>query len=96
MKKNSLVNAGGINGLGESLINLNSESFRGLQAIIMARHADQTTAEKLANRIISLRFQMESYLAEEQTDTILPAGYFIEQLLQAASISKKRFAEYIS
>ncbi|MEM6262257.1 MAG: hypothetical protein AAGI38_07105 [Bacteroidota bacterium] len=95
MKNRTGINEGGVNGLGESLVNLNSKEFKALQDMIKADHMGQPDSEKMNNQIISLRFQMESYLSDEHIEEIIPAGNFIENLLKAANISKKKFAAYI-
>lgn len=95
MKRNKTTNAGGVNGLGESLVNTNSPSFQHLQQMIQQHHASQTTAEKMRNGIVSLRFQMDAYLTNDEVKTIVPAGSFMEQLLEVTGISKKKFSGYI-
>lgn len=95
MKKSKAVNEGGINGLGESLVNINSESFKALRDAILNHSISQSESDKVNNKIISLRFQMESYLSDDKVSDVIPAGNFIEKLLKATGISKKRFAEYI-
>lgn len=95
MKKNRIVNEGGINGLGESLINTNSESFKALKDAILNHSANQRESDKVNNQIISLRFQMESYLSNDDVKEIIPAGSFIEKLLKVTGVSKKKFSEYI-
>jgi len=94
MKKSKFVNEGGINGLGESLVNLTSHSFKSLQEAIIAHHATQSESEVMKNSMISLRFQMESYLSSE-IENIIPAGNFIEKFLKVVGVSKKKFSEYI-
>ncbi len=95
MKKSKVVNEGGINGLGESLVNLNSQSFKSLKDAIISHHADRSESEIMKNSMISLRFQMESYLSSDEIDDIIPAGNFIENFLTVVGISKKKFSEYI-
>ncbi|TXF90835.1 hypothetical protein FUA23_05190 [Neolewinella aurantiaca] len=95
MKKNKIVNPGGVNGLGESLVNMNSQSFKALKDAIVNHNKSQTESAIVENKIISLRFQMESYLSDNDNTDIIPAGSFIEKLLKATGISKKRFSEYI-
>ncbi|MBK8654790.1 MAG: hypothetical protein IPN20_13000 [Haliscomenobacter sp.] len=90
------TNTGGINGLGESLINTNSEEFKALKRVIEAHYGAQDERVKMENGLLSVRFQMESYLnAEGPVDHIQPAGFFIERFLQAAKVSKKQFSNYI-
>lgn len=95
MKKSSKVNIGGVNGLGESLVNTNSQSFRTLKDMITAHSSNQNAATKLENKMISLRFQMETYLGDEMSGKVIPAGSFIEKFLDIAGISKKKFSDYI-
>lgn len=95
MKKNKMINEGGINGLGESLVNLNSSSFKNLQNAIINHSRNQSGPGNIRNNIISLRFQMESYLSSDSNEEVIPAGSFIEKLLKVTGISKKRFADYI-
>lgn len=95
MKKSKIVNEGGINGLGESLVNTNSESFKALKDAILNHNISQSESNKINNKIISLRFQMESYLSNDETEDIIPAGSFIEKLLKITGISKKKFSDYI-
>jgi len=95
MKKNKTVNEGGINGLGESLVNLNSQSFKSLKEAIISHHSDQSESEIMNNKMTSLRFQMESYLSSDEVADIIPAGNFIENFIKVVGISKKKFSEYI-
>jgi plasmid maintenance system antidote protein VapI len=95
MKKNKVINIGGVNGLGESLVNTNSQSFKALKDAIVSHSSSQSESDVVRNKIISLIFQMESYLSDSETRDIIPAGSFIEKLLKATGISKKKFSEYI-
>lgn len=90
-----MINEGGINGLGESLVNLNSNSFKNLQEAIINHSLNQSDSGRIRNSIISLRFQMESYLSNESSEEVIPAGSFIEKLLKVTGISKKKFSNYI-
>lgn len=90
------VNVGGINGLGESLINTNSADFRGLKEMIKNSFTSQDEETKIENNLLSIRFQMESYInAQISVDRIKVPGIFVEQLLRAVNVSKKQLAEYI-
>lgn len=73
-----MINACGINGLGEELINTNAGDFKALQAMIKKASANQQDQEKIENQFLSIRFQMESYLTEP-VESIIPAGQFIEK-----------------
>ena len=54
------INTGGINGLGEGLINTNSSDFLELKDRIKKAANSQSDREKMENGFLSIRFQMES------------------------------------
>ncbi|MBK8042605.1 MAG: hypothetical protein IPK21_08025 [Haliscomenobacter sp.] len=85
------TNTGGINGLGESLINTNSEEFRALKRVIEAHYGAQDERVKMENGLLSVRFQMESYLNAEGPGPHPASRLFIERFLQAAKVSKNSF-----
>jgi addiction module HigA family antidote len=95
MKKNKIINEGGINGLGESLVNPRSKDFIGLQEMIKSAYKGQSKEDKVNNDFLSIRFQMESYLSSSINGSYLSVGSFIEKFLRAIGIKKNRFAEYI-
>ncbi len=88
------INAGGINGLGEALVNTNSRDFLELKSMIIKHSSSQSEEEKIENGILSIRFQMESYL-NDPSRQVIPAGEFLEKFLEAVSVKKKDFAKYI-
>lgn len=94
MKKEKEINAGGVNGLGEALVNTNSQDFTELKAMIKRLSANQSEEERIENELLSIRFQMESYLNSSSAE-LVPAGAFLEQLLKAISVKKKDFAQYL-
>lgn len=59
------INQGGINGLGKGIVNTHDNSFIALQAMIEASFKKQSEDQKLSNAFLSIRFQMESYLADD-------------------------------
>ena len=89
------VNAGGINGLGEGLINTNSQEFKHLQNMIQLASKNERQERRMENQLLSIRFQMESYL-NEKIEEIIPAGEFLERFIQAIQVKKKDFAKYIN
>jgi addiction module HigA family antidote len=95
MGKKQEVNAGGINGLGEGLINTNSSDFLALKDIIKETAGTQSEQDKIENGFLSIRFQMESYLNEDTDELILP-GTYIEKFLEVINIKKKVFAAYVN
>ena len=75
------INVGGINGLGESLINTNSAEFRSLRDMINESFESQSTESKIENSLLSVRFQMESYINDPiNLDEIKVPGLFVEKL----------------
>ncbi|MEL7250874.1 MAG: hypothetical protein AAFZ63_02875 [Bacteroidota bacterium] len=88
------INAGGINGLGEGLINTNSKDFKHLKDMIKSMSNNYNEEQRIENEFLSIRFQMESYLTEEIV-SFTPAGRFIERYLEVIKIKKKDFASYI-
>lgn len=88
------INAGGINGLGEGLININGQDFKHLKEMIKGMSSNQKEGERIENEFLSIRFQMESYLNEE-VEMYIPAGGFIEKYLEVIKIKKKDLAAYL-
>ncbi|HMQ46131.1 MAG TPA: hypothetical protein PKA00_00260 [Saprospiraceae bacterium] len=96
MANGNIINAGGINGLGESLVNMNSKDFKFLKELIKQSYENQTEQSRIEAGLLAIRFQMESYLnANLKTEDIKPAGFFVEKILNTVKINKKQFAEYI-
>ena len=93
-KEKQFINEGGINGLGEALVNQNADSYKELQRIISNRSQNQSEADRTENKLLSIRFQMETYLNEE-SDEIIPPGSFIEKMISAIGVTKTRFSKYI-
>lgn len=88
------INAGGINGLGEGLINTNSQEFKHLKKMIQKMSSNQADEERIENEFLSIRFQMESYL-NEKMNSLIPAGGFLERYLAVIKVKKKDFASYL-
>lgn len=95
MAKQEEINAGGINGLGEGLVNTNSKDFLELKSQIKKLSKNHSQEQEIENRFISIRFQMESYLNSSSRD-ITKAGDFIEKFLKVIKVKKKDFAHYIN
>ena len=85
MSTKKIVNAGGINGLGEGLINTNSDEFKHLQKMIKQASQNESEQEKIENQFLSIRFQMESYLSSE-VEQIIPAGEFLDQFIKVIAV----------
>lgn len=93
MKKNKNLEDG-INGLGIGVVNTNSKEFKELQRIINERAGKLTKKQIQENKLLSLRFQMQTYL-DSYDKTIVEVGWFLKEFLQQLDIKKKSFAEYL-
>ena len=93
MKKNKKLEDG-INGLGIGVVNTNSKDFKELQRIISEKASKLTKKQIQENKLLSLRFQMQTYL-ESYDKTIIEVGWFLREFLQQLDIKKKSFAEYL-
>ncbi len=94
MKKKKILNEGGIQGQGIGVVNTNSLEFKYLQEKIIEVSKKQSKKEVLENNLLSLRFQMESYLLVRDEE-IIEVGYFLKELVKVVKIKNKVFAEYI-
>lgn len=94
MKKNKIIKDEGVNGLGLGVINTNSKEFKELQKIIIEQSKKQPKKNVFENKLLSLRFQMESYLNKKDS-TIIEVGWFLKEFLRELEIKNKKFAEYI-
>lgn len=92
--KNKIVNEGGINGSGEGVVNINSKDFKALQAMIKERSKLLSPEEKRNNTMLSIRFQMESYL-ERKDSSIKAVGLFIKDLIKELGIKNRDLANYL-
>lgn len=91
----NLKNNNEIIGFGEGLINQNSEEFKVLQNMIKSDSLQRSQSELIENQILSLRFQMESYLEKENPKELIPIGFFLKRMVEALKVKKKMFAKYI-
>ena len=94
MKKKKIIKEEGIQGLGVGVVNTNSKEFKYLQKKIIEESKKQSKKQILENHLLSLRFQMESYLRGDSKD-IKEVGSFLKEYVQILGIKKKKFAEYI-
>lgn len=94
MKKKKAIIDEGVNGSGNGIINVNSEEFKSLQSKIKEHFKKQSKKQLLDNDLLSLRFQMESYL-EKDNDVIIEVGWFLKKFINALGIKNKLFAEYL-
>ena len=94
MSKNKSISDGGINGLGTGIVNTNSIEFKALQAEIIKHSKEQSKEQILENNLLSLRFQMESYLDRKEV-VIIEVGWFLKEFIKTVGVKNKIFAEYI-
>ena len=94
MKKKKTIIDEGVNGLGIGVVNTNSKEFKELQKIINKESKKQSKKKLLENKLLSLRFRMESYL-EKSDNNIIEVGAFLKLFLQELNIKHKNFAHYI-
>lgn len=62
MKKKTSKKDEGLNGSGEALVNTNSAEFKELQNQIHSKSKKQSKKKIIENKLLGLRFKMESYL----------------------------------
>lgn len=89
-----IINEGGINGLGEGVVNINSEDFKILREKIQTQSSLMSLDEQRSNILLSYRFQMESYLRDLNI-SLKSLGYFIKGLLKELGIKSKDLANYL-
>jgi len=95
MEEKAFYNKGGINGLGEGLVDQHSGDFKALQEAIKEYAANRSEEERLEDHFLSIRFQMEAYLNDMNPSRLIEAGAFVEQFLAAIKVRKKHFARYV-
>jgi len=92
MKK--IINEGGVNGLGEGIVNINSKDFKILREKIQAESALLSVDERRNHILLSYRLQMESYLRDMDIN-LKSLGFFIKELLKELGIKSKQLAGYL-
>ncbi len=92
--KNQEINAGGVNGTGEGVVNVNSESFKALRKAVEEHAKTIPEKDKIRYRLISVRLQMETYLREEISEQ-KSVGDFLKQCISALGVKNKEFADFI-
>ena len=94
-KRRKDVNPGGINGTGKGIVNTNSKDFKALRTAIKEHAKNQTTLDRIRYELISLKFQMEDYISNDEPSTKIEVGEFLRKHLKAIKIKNKDFAKYI-
>lgn len=94
-KNKKYINLGGVNGTGEGIVNINSKDYIGLQEAIKFHAGKQSPEQKIKYGLLSLRYQMESYVSANTPKIIVDAGVFLKRHLDVINIKNKEFAKYI-
>ncbi|MEO1417176.1 MAG: hypothetical protein AAFW00_17965 [Bacteroidota bacterium] len=81
-KKQKIINEGGINGTGEGVVNINSSDYKELQKSVQAHYKSRDKQDIIRFKVISLRLQMESYIADHPPKNIKYPGFFEKSLFQ--------------
>ena len=95
-KQKKHINLGGVNGTGKGIVDTNSKDYKALQKAILAHYEQSSPEEKIKNNLVSLRFQMDTYLTTTTPKTIISSGEFLKQHINALGINNKAFADYIN
>lgn len=95
MKKERIINEGGVNGTGKGIVNVNSKSFKGLRNAIVKHSELQSDEDRIRIELLSLRFQMEGYMLGGENNEIIEVGYFLKEHLKAIKVKNKHFANYL-
>ena len=56
---NKEINPGGVNGLGEGVVNVNSEEYKFLKKAINEHYSALSTEERIKYELISIQFKMK-------------------------------------
>ena len=94
-KQQNIANPGGVNGTGKGIVNINSEDYKALQKAVSAHAQNQSPEEKIEIGLMSLKIQMESYMAEKNPSRITEAGEFLKKHLEVIGVKHKTFAQYM-
>lgn len=96
MAKKEDINEGGINGLGQGILNTNSKEFLILQQKIQEAAKQRDPISRIEDVLLGIRFRMQTYLRNREETFTISAGQFLKECLQALNITNKAFATYIS
>ncbi len=73
----------------------NEYELKMLKRIISAHSEDQTKEEKIKFNLISIKLRMNQYLNNGNDTELIPAGIFLNEILNSLKIKKSKFADYI-
>jgi len=85
----------GINGLGQGVVNTNSPSFTLLREKIVQESRKRDPVERIKDRLLGIRLQMEYFVQEKELSSSLPVGEFLKSSVQILGIKHKSFAAYL-
>lgn len=95
MAHNDIINEGGINGIGSGIVNTNSEDFQLLRQHIQQASKDRDPIDRIEDRLLGVRFTMETYLQNPAPETLILPGEFLTICISLLGITNKTFAAYI-
>lgn len=85
----------GINGLGEGVVNTNSESFKELRKMIVQESQLRDPIERIKDRLLGVRFQLEDVVQGKDISPSFAIGEVLKSCVKILGIKHKQFAAYI-
>ena len=95
MKKPNNLNPGGVNGMGNQLIDSQSEEMKLLKEKIRIEAAGMSRTQKLENQVLEVRIRMQEYLSAYYQGELKGVGDFLGELLSKSEIQQNAFAKYV-
>lgn len=95
MEENKFINEGGITGTGKGLINTNRKEFQLLRQKIEEASKNRNSIDRIEDRLLGIRFQMERYLGGDSREALISAGQFLRECIEVLNIKNRQFAAYI-
>ena len=92
---NEDINLGGVNGIGNEKVDVNSPEFIILRKKIEESSKNQTKKQLIENHVLAIHLRMIAYLDKYSDENIISVGAFLKVLLEDLKIPNKRFAAYI-
>ena len=83
------------NGVLTERMEVTSDEFNKLQAILLNKSKAQTKQQKRKIELMALKITMEDYLKTEEVKELKFAGEFLRSYLKVLDIRQNRFAKYI-
>ena len=77
-----------------SRMDVGTKGFDDFQTIILKKSNERTVNQKRKIDLLTLRYQMEDYIASDEND-LKSAGEFLKKILKSLHIQQNKFAEYV-